>query len=68
LLAKGHTRDTVYVRTYVQTQYDQKRHKKMKDTIFYPQTVDEILSMVLANEEIKLSSLATGPRFVRLEA
>jgi hypothetical protein len=27
-LANGHARGTVYVRTYVQTQYDKKKHKK----------------------------------------
>jgi hypothetical protein len=50
LLANGHTHGTVYVSTYVRTQYDEKEHKKMTGTILPPN--GEISTTVLADKEI----------------
>ncbi len=36
LVGDGHTRGTIYVRTYVQTQYDEKQHEKTIGTILPP--------------------------------
>jgi hypothetical protein len=43
LLANGHTRDTVYVRRYVQAQYDEKWHDKMIGTILPPNSEQNII-------------------------
>ncbi len=59
MVANGHTRGTVHVRTYVQTQYDEKRHEKRIGTIL-PPNGGQILSTVLADKEIAYHGTHTG--------
>ena len=52
MLADGHTRGTIYVRSYVQTQYDEKRRKKTIGTILPQNSGQKILPTILADKEI----------------
>ncbi len=71
MLANGHTHGTVYTRTYVRTQYDEKWHGKMIGTILPPNggqdfvvlaNKEEILSIHLFDKEIHHVQLALAKR------